>query len=205
LANPYINKKKIRNWKRQIRRVYQWKNSHYNLDLNNLLVNKRTYTKIWIDPWYRLTRRNPPVWLCKLMFECMCEIYDNWKSQLEALDEPYYLKIWLYDPHFINSQIVVAIKEDIDYYENVFNKTKDIKQFPLQKYDPQGKINNFKWKQFLDEDFIFKKFNELTEPEIKEYSKKAHLIEEVSFDNGKYTDTCFRIRNGDVWVGSRGE
>lgn len=158
LGNPYSNKKKIRNWKRQIRRVNQWKDSHFNLDLNNLLVYKRTYIKIWIDPWYRLTRRNPPMWLCRLIFESMCEIYDHWKSQLEALNEPYYLKIWLYDPHFINSQIVVAIKDQIDYYNKVFNEADAIKQFPSLKYDTQGKKDTFKWKHFLDEDFIFMKF-----------------------------------------------
>lgn len=205
MANPYLNKKKIRNWKKQIRRIHQWKNFHYDLDLNYLLENNRTYIKIWIDPWYRLTKRNPPTWLCRLMFESICEIYSNWKNQLETLDEPYYLKIWLYDPHFINSQIVVAIKDEIDYYNRIFNEADNSKQFPLSKYDPNGISHLINWKRFMDEDFIFKTFNELTESDIKELSKKAHIIEEVTFDNGKYSDTCFRIRNGDVWVGSRGE
>lgn len=35
---------------------------HIDLDIEQLCRNNRDYVKLWIDPFYRLTRRNPPMW-----------------------------------------------------------------------------------------------------------------------------------------------
>ena len=202
MSNPFSNKKKIRNWKRQTKRVTTWKESHLTLDMDYLLQSNSAYVKIWIDPWYRLTRRNPPLWLARKMYEGLCEIYISWKKQLDELNEPYYLKIWLFDPWFINSQVVAAIRDDINFYSNTFNPPQKVKVFPEDRFSSIVYTGEFNWSQYLDEDFYFEKFDDLSEIDIRELIKKAHIIEQASFEGGKVTDTCYRINKGDVWVGS---
>jgi hypothetical protein len=202
LANPFSNKKKIRNWRRQILKVKKWEEAHTELDIDSLLSRNVSYVKIWIDPWYRLTRRNPPIWLCRIMFNSLCNIYCSWRKQLDTLNEPYYLKIWIFDPHFINSQVVVATKEKIDDYNRCFNPSDKLNDIPRNKYDINDRFDEFEWEQFLDEDFYFKTFDDLSEQDIKELSKKAHTVEEVTFENGKTSDICYRVRKGNCWVGS---
>jgi hypothetical protein len=204
LPNPFSNKKKIRNWKRQVRKISTWKNTFINLDTNYLLENHRTHVKIWIDPWYRLTRRNPPQWLRSLIFDGFCEIYLNWKKRLDELNEPYYLKIWLYDPNFIDSEVVVALRGSLDFYDRTFNKAIDLKEFPRERYQNIKLLYMFEWEHFLDEDFYFLTLDELTEADIDKLRAKA-IEEELTFNNGSIRDTCFRIKKGDVWVGSMKE
>ncbi len=204
MANPFSNKKKIRNWKRQVRKISTWKDTFINLDLEYLIKNERTHVKIWIDPWYRLIRRNPPKWLRSLMLESLCEIYLNWKEQLDDLCEPYYLKIWLYDPNFINSEVVVALRGSLNFYDRTFNKAVSLKEFPREKYQNIRVLGKFEWEQYLDEEFYFLTIDKLTETEIDKLEGKA-IVGEVTFNNGSIRDTCFRIKKGNVWVGSMKE
>jgi len=97
------------------------------------------------------------------------------------------------------------LKDDIEYYNRIFNETDKFKEFPTNKYSLTGTDAEFTWSQFLDEDFYFQKFDDLTESDIKFLSRKSHRIEQVTFDGGKIIDTCFRIKKGDVWVGSMSE
>lgn len=74
MANPFSNKKKIHGWKRRIKQIEQWKQRHIDLDIERLCRNNRDYVKLWIDPFYRLTRRNPPMWYYRLILESMIEM-----------------------------------------------------------------------------------------------------------------------------------
>jgi len=59
MTNLYSNKKKIRGWKRRIKSIETWKQRHIHLDIAQLEQYHRDYVKLWISPWYRLTKRNP--------------------------------------------------------------------------------------------------------------------------------------------------
>ncbi|MDN4617549.1 hypothetical protein QCD85_05535 [Paenibacillus sp. PsM32] len=111
MPNLDYNKKKIRGWKRRIKQIEDWKQRYIHLDIEQLERHHRDYVKLWINPFYQLTKRNPPVWYARLIFGAMIEVYESWYQQLKLLNEPFYLKIWLYDPNFISSQIVVAFRE----------------------------------------------------------------------------------------------
>lgn len=81
-----------------------------------------------------LERRNPPIWYSRLLLEGMIDVYLNWHKKMSETSEDFYLKIWLYDPHFINSQIVTAYRECLHFYDKTFDSTSQEKQFPFHKF-----------------------------------------------------------------------
>jgi len=152
MANSFSNKKKIRGWKRRIKQIEQWKLHNIDLNVEQLKHDKRDYVKLWIDPFYRLSRRNPPLWFSRLILVEMVEIYQSWYQKLKQLDEPFYLKIWLYNLHFINSQIVVAFRECLHYYNNTFDRNNENKSFPFDIFGDRQSLEYFDWQLHIDSD-----------------------------------------------------
>ncbi|MFD1954845.1 hypothetical protein ACFSL6_11890 [Paenibacillus thailandensis] len=210
MANPLSNKKKIRGWKRRIKQIEQWKFRHINLDLEGLCRNHRDYVKVWIDPFYRLKRRNPPIWYSRLIVEAMLEVYQAWYQRMKQLNEPFYLKIWLYDPNFIQSQIVVAFRECLNFYDQTFEKSNNKKAFPCVRYGNITSLQLFKWElavdstQYLLSELLEdKRLGYMTEKDIEAIQKKAHKVETVKFSMGE--DTVYSVKVGDVWLGEGGD
>ncbi len=191
-----MNKKKVRGWRRQIKKLDRWKAQHLNLELN---CYGYSYVKIWLDPWYRLEKRDPPIWFQRLILTALIEIYENWHKQLLSTNENFYLKIWLCNPHFITSQIVAAVGERINHYENLFAPSNEAKAFPYQKYLSSGcDLYDYDWKLFADEDIYFENRDELSVDDIEFLKKNAFRI--VECPDG---DKMYGIKKGDVWLGER--
>lgn len=199
-------KKKIRGMKRKIKNIELWKEQNFKLDINNLKEHHFEYVKLWIDPFYRLYNinedkighRNPSIRICRKILGEMITIYENWDRDLEFLSKPYYLKLWIGDPDFIESQIVTAIDERIDYYENIFIKNNDNKEFPYEKYN-DSRLKNFKWElchngYWVDE-------IDLEDNELDKIREKALVSDSFTFE-GKLIKMHF-IKTGDMWVGSK--
>ena len=206
MVNSFSNKKKIRGWKRRIKQIEKWKQRHIDLDIEQLYRNHRHYVKLWIDPFYRFTRRNPPIWYSRLIFADMVEIYQSWSQQMQRLNKPFYLKIWLYHPNFIHSQIVVAFRECFDYYDNTFDKSNEYKVFPLHRYKSISGLQEFKWELAIDSvDYWFSDLQEdigmgiRTDKDIEAIKNKAYKCETVKL--GISEDTVYKVRVGDVWLG----
>lgn len=199
MANPFVNKKKVRGWKRQIKKLQRWKHSHIQLDLNRLNHSGFDYVKIWLDPWDRLVKRNPPIWYRRLILGAMFEIYKNWQSQIKTTGEPFYLRIWLFEPRFYDSQVVVAIGQKIDWYENLFAFPKD-KNLSLmgRGYEhPSYNLQEFSWELRVDTDIYSEEDDELTVEDVTCLKGKAFSIDKI--DNGK---TIYTVKRGHVWIGS---
>ncbi|MDK4792321.1 MAG: hypothetical protein OC189_09825 [Acinetobacter sp.] len=125
-----IKYKKIRGEKRRIRKIKQWIDDHLDLDIAYLKRYQCEYVKFWVDPWDRLSLTNsqypqPQGIYKELFFNGLLQIYMSWKEQLDFLDQPYYLKIWLFENDLKRSQVVCAIGEKIEYYQNLFEKPLD--------------------------------------------------------------------------------
>jgi hypothetical protein len=206
MANSSSNKKKIRGWRRRIKQINQWKQRFIDLDVEQLFCNNRDYVKLWIDPFFRLTRRNPPMWYSRLLLEAMIEVYQSWYQQMKRLDEPFYLKIWLYHPNFIHSQIVVAFRDCLHFYDNTFEKSNDKKHFPTQLYGKINSLEEFKWEFALESEYYH--LNELqsdvglgfrTDKSIEAIQNKAYKRETVKLSGVE--DTIYSVKLGDVWLG----
>ncbi|HEX2945600.1 MAG TPA: hypothetical protein VHT96_06570 [Clostridia bacterium] len=200
MANPFSNKKKIRGWKKQVKKIDKWKNA--NMKFNTYAIktgHNRDHLKIWIDPWYRLVKRNPPLWYSRIILDNMIEIYMNWYEALSKLEGPFNLKIWLFEPDFIRSQVVWDFGSIYGFYDNTFEKSNEIRDFPFDKYKTQRyDLKTFTWKLYVDYNCKFKKLDELSDEDIDLLVKKGYLSEIVKSTD----DIVYKKRTNCVWVGS---
>ncbi|WP_411346228.1 hypothetical protein ACE3MZ_09700 [Paenibacillus sp. WLX1005] len=200
------NTKKIRGWKRKVKQIEEWKQRYIKLDMDYITSYQRDYVKLWIDPFYRLDRRNPPGWYARLLLAAMMEVYYSWDDQMKQLQEPYYLKIWLYAPHFINSQIVVACRDQLHFYDHTFEKATD-KAKLSHHYAMVPGINDFQWETCIDTayesllDLQRDVEMNLRQPsDILHIQHKAYHAESVI--SAGQADTLYWIKDGIVWVGA---
>ena len=194
------NQKKIRNKKRHINKIAQWKLSYINLDLTALDIHNRDYVKLWIDPWYRISFRNPPIWIQRIMLESLLEILQSWKQQLENLEEEYYLKIWIFDKEFMKTQVVVAYRDRLNFYDNTFKNSADIKKMSFDKFGKiLDKYSNLELEFCVWEELRFVKLDEMDETEISLMYKKQYKVSEVIINGEK--DICFSKHLDNVWIG----
>ena len=196
MANPFVNKKKVRGWKRQIRKLNKWKEIYININIKSIEKYKYDYVKIWIDPWDRLIKRNPPMWFQKLIIKGLVEIYENWKKQLEKTYKNYYLKLWVFEPNFYNSQVVVGIENKIGYYNNLFDVNSKSKVFPISYQNKDCDLTSFGWVCCIEKIYHFER-----DLDLGFISKlKPNGYEIIISDSG---DKLYSFNLGFVWVGSK--
>ena len=139
--------RKIRGHKRRWGQIDNWITRESVLDVEYLKQNLYWYSDIAVHPWcdISLTRSQfpePKGQTKKRILQGLENVYDNWKMELEKLSQPYYLKVWIYEPRFSKSQVVCAIDERIEHYKNVFNQS----NFKSEESDLLNKLNpGFKW------------------------------------------------------------
>lgn len=186
------------------------------LDMEYLAHHQRDYVKLWIDPFYRLVRRNPPVWFSRLLLAALLDIYEAWHQQLKQRNEAFYLKIWLFEPDFISSQVVAAIGEQLHAYDHAFeqNTMMQVKADErLAKLPLLQKIKGvelFAWQLHIDAEFYYESELEddlasgfRTEREVKCIKSKAYDVEKQQWSG--QPDSVYKLQAGDVWVGERRE
>ena len=206
--------KKIRGHKRIWNEVENWRKANLKLDLEYLKQNERDYAKIWIHPFSGISLTNsqnpePKAETKKRILNGLIDIYESWKNQLEELNEPYYLKIWLYEPRFSKSQVVCAFGNSLDFYHTSFNSPENRKEFKAELYgNIKNRLNNFKWELHLDEEFLFS--SELRNPE--DYENEKDYLEEQKWFNDRLKKKhsketlmdkteSYSFEIGKVWIG----
>lgn len=213
--------KKVRGHRRIWREIEAWKHASKALDIELLQQRERDYVKIWVHPFSSISMLNsaypePSGETRKRIVQGLFEIYNHWKDSLDSLNQPYYLKIWLYEPRISKSQVVCAIGSAVDFYETTFGKpdhanTFDVKRLgiPLEFYD------GMTWEHRLDEAYF--DLNDLgSEDEYhskedfvetkKWYAnrlKKPHKMLGNSNNATKIPSTLYSYTLGNVWIGSR--
>jgi len=177
--------KKIRGLPRLVKGINSWTNNNLTLDLEYLNSVERYYVKLCFSPFYNLFyQKNPPHWYKVLIVKSLLKIFDNWSKILNELNIKSYLKIWIMDKRFIHSQVVVAVGEQIDFYDTAFVQRDKINQIPL--------LNNFYCKYpFIEK--LYVQLNEsvgllntaedsLTKQDIAKL-KKDTIEEKIEIDN----------------------
>lgn len=197
--------KKTRGMRKKARNLARWSEHHKELDIDSLIRHRKDYVKIWIDPFYRLYqitpnkigKKNPKHRFQKQILYQLLDIYSAWQKKLDELDQPYYLKIWIGDPEFMDSQVVAALEPEIDYYSKLFRDKEQGKEFPLDIRHPL--MEYFKWERCWNGYYIWESDLDTVE-EIQEVQHKAIEISETFF-NGRLEKSYF-IPAGDMWIGS---
>lgn len=209
---------KIRGNKRRQNQIEKWRLG--NLDLRVELLQLYQYDKIdiRIHPWCNISFLNsifpePKGKNKQLILNGLIDIYNSLKSQLEQQGLPYYLKIWLFEPRFSRSQVVCAIGERIEYYNNSFNSSNEKVSFHPESYGLiKDRLGKFTWELKDDEDYYSN--NELGEADnyvsIEVYEetkkwfnkllKKPHRTEIVNDPEVSYTE-LYSFKRGRLWIG----
>ncbi|MEY8868122.1 hypothetical protein AB9K24_01350 [Meridianimaribacter flavus] len=211
-----IRHRKIRGGNRILKSIEEWKNYNIELDLDYLKSSKRNYCKIWVSPFTNIsiTGSNIPSPKHKHRQEIikgLLDIYNHWEQQLNTLNKPYYLAIWLFEPRLKKSQVVCAIDEMVNFYDITFYKPKDQHNFPSQNYGKlQEELNTFNWAYALDEDHFFQSDIDLEEDS---YANKQDYIGMQKWYNRKLKqglrtdtsskDTFCAIKMGTTWIGTK--
>lgn len=88
-----------------------------------------------------------PSWYKKLIIDCLIQIYDCWQKELDSLNKHYYLKIWVFEKEFMQSQVVVALDEFVHFYDNSFEGLSKIEKLPSRLRTEKSK--ELEWQQGL--------------------------------------------------------
>jgi hypothetical protein len=208
-----MKKQKIRGQNRISKQIEEWRMDNLTLHLDNVLKRGRGRQDIVVHPWcdisiIKSTFPEPNGRTKRLILTGLLDIYDNWKKQLDEYGSPYYLKIWLYDPRFSQSEIVCALGENLDYYNNTFAPA-PARAFPLHHYNTlQERLKSMKWSCFLDEDHYSEQeigtkeeyaSNEDYEEMISDFNRRIRKPHKVSkLEDGTKLHS---FKRGFVWVG----
>jgi hypothetical protein len=211
-----VRPQKIRGQNRLQKQIEPWRQYNLTIDQDNLSERHVDYVKIRIHPWCDIPLiksyfPEPKGKTKRDILTGLLDIYDAWKIELDKLGQPYYLKIWLCEPRFSTSQVVCAISDKIEYYNNIFNKADHSKTFPIKNYGRlQERLSKLNWDLRLDEDHHDSE--EVLEPERyasfadyeddkKWFSKlltKPHTTHKL--EDGR---ELYSFKRGHIWVGGQ--
>jgi len=213
-----MKSKKIRGGKHILNSIEQWKKDNISLDVEDLQHSQRDYVKIWVAPYSNLELGNsrfpePSGLIRSRILEGLLNIFESWQTSLEKLDEPYYLKIWLYDQRFSKSQVVCAIGDFLDFYETTFHKPENQKHIDLNSYGSLShKMKTMDWQYALDEEH----YDNTSIGEIWEYETERDFYKTKRWFNNrlkkphrkivnslsdKETKEYYSFKHGTVWIG----
>ena len=210
--------KKTRGHKRIWKDIQRWRASNLELDLDRLKESQRDYVKIWIHPFSSISLSYNRIPLPKgetkkRILNGLFDIYESWKNQLDSLNEPYYLKIWLFEPRFSKSQVVCSIGSFIDFYQKTFSPAEDAQKVKNDySGDIKSRIDGFHWEHRMDEEFMSK--TDLGETEdfateedflenkrwFEAQLKRPHRTIIWKDSNGEPLES-YGFKQGDVWLG----
>jgi len=212
---------KIRGLRRRGRSIERWRLANLHINANSIrdearpYQDKTCYIKLWMEPWGNLfATEQPKKGHRTQMLNALLDIYESWRVQLTETQQPYYLKVWLFDPHFMRSQVVCAWGEAHDFYRNTFTPADAPAPIPLSKFDGMDeRIAQFDWETHLEEQHYFESDFEDVGPDggrgdladqkalLERLKTKGYPSSEVSF-MGKQT-RAFAVPLGHVWLGER--
>ncbi|MGJ8685669.1 MAG: hypothetical protein ACSHWW_13645 [Nonlabens sp.] len=210
-----MNSTKYRGYQNLWKDINAWVDEYKSIDFETLEYGQREWVKVYIRPFSNISLSNnaipqPRNKARRLITQGLIDIYRGRKEQLDQLGKPYYLKIWLCEHRFSQSQVVCAIDDCIDFYEITHRKPE--KPMTIEKSgisDISSKYPEFTWEHRLDENLV--DFNDLGTPDdyhnIEDYleekrwydnlAKKKHI--KIETPN---SDTDYRaFKKGNVWIG----
>lgn len=217
-----VRKKKVRGHKRRWKEIEYWRLENLDLNLTDYLLKEREryFAKIRVHPWSRLSLTNsivpePTRRTKQKMLNGLLDIYEDWKNQLDKLGQSYYLKVWLFEPRFSQSQVVCAFGDSIEFYENTFFKPENTKELNGDKYGiSKDRLENYNWEYRLDEDhfdntdvgeaenYTSRQDYEDTKKWFSKLLKKPHRTNKFKEPIGDITES-YSFKRGHIWLGGQ--
>lgn len=196
--------KKTRWIGRRIRAIEKWRSDNSILNLDSITVahskhlsfHKEIFSELLLEGTEIITV-NQQRKIKNLIVKSMIDIYNEWDKYLKEEYDEYYLKLWIYPHSFLDSQIVIAVNDKIQFYKGLFELEIENKDIDLDLKS----IENFKWEKYMDHVVI-------SESKYLGYEKDLEVIKSKSF-KVKEEETCgevekyFYIPKGTIWVGEK--
>lgn len=215
-----MRSRKVRGHRRRWKDIDHWLDNGTAFDLEQLKEYQRDYVKVRVHPWSGLSLLKSQVLEPKgktkmKILNGLLTVYDNWKNELDKIGEPYYLKIWLFEPRFSSSQVVCAVGDMKDYYESLFYKPENLKSLRPENYGILASaMSEFKWEHRIDEDHYTS--DEVGEPKsyanqsdyeeskrwFERLMKRPHRTTTFQERIGDITET-YSFKKGKVWLGEK--
>lgn len=190
------NKKKIRGWKRRLKYIDRWGES---ITTPSLAIFHKTgydYERCYLPSFYKLIRRQPPLWVYKIIIGKFITAFNQWEKIFKPQNTPFDLMLWLYDPAYIQSEIICYKIEDTCEPKRFYWESQRSKPFPSQKFSsPLYDLEQFEWILGDDSDIIFQSEIEDDDCDVSEYLKNGYT-KNVHPQHGIY----YEKRNGDIWI-----
>ncbi|MCB9426332.1 MAG: hypothetical protein H6584_04810 [Flavobacteriales bacterium] len=177
---------KIRGHKRRWRKIESSIKSNLTLDMDAVKRYKRGQFAYYVFPWGGSTiSMNPgkfkqPRGKTKAkMILGFINIYNSWKAQLESLNEPYYLKIWICEPNFSNSRVVYGLGNCIEGFErDILIDEEKLHEWTNYGNEVRAELSKFDWATHVDEEIV----------EIDSEIIKLKTDKNRTFRKGEYVD-----------------
>jgi len=191
--------KKVRGGQRRLRAIKYWVENNTELNINALQEYQREYVKFWLNPWSNLVLNNgyKPLngKLKQAFFDGLYTIFNQWYTQLKALEEPYYLCIWLFEDRVERSQVVCAIGDKIEFYNNTFFKLEENRLFKtVSKNANFIQYEGLIWELYAEIDVLPINFREI---DVYESVPDHKILGVQKIKNEDY----YIIENEKVWLG----
>ena len=146
----------------------------------------------------------------------LLDIYESWEEQLKQRDEPYSLKIWLYEPWFSRSQVICAVGDIANtHYTDGHYKPERAQVVNPQSYGRLAeRMSQYNWVFMLHEFYYLD--TEIDDPSsygsqaeyedekrwLEKMLKKPHRTEKL--DPSRFqAKEIYAFREGTIWVGEK--
>ena len=206
---------KIRGLRRRGRTIERWRTTNLKLPSARLANHERPHAKLWIEPWANMfATEGPRKGHRTEMLSALLDVYDAWHEQLQASGLPFYLKIWLFEPRFMKSQVVCAIGDSQNFYSSTFTPAIENIPIPTNRYfGLNHRLAELKWATHLDEHFYFESDFDAVQPDGSEgvHAHQRRLLQRLQ--SGAYassdveylgmTTKAYAMPLGRVWIGGR--
>jgi len=193
--------KKIRGWKRRIRQIDRWgeRIKEPNLEWFKREGTTHLYQRCYLSPFYMAERRHPPLWFYKLVIRKFIAAYEVWEQQLKQTGTPSDFMLWLYDPAFIQSEIIAWKVEEPGTLKRFVYESELKKPFPYKKFESKEyNLFDFDWILADDELVHFEDDFEYADFTLGDLLSDGY-VKKIQGDNQIY----YSKRVGDIWIGRR--
>jgi hypothetical protein len=199
VIDPLCNRKKVRGWKRRIRDVDRWAAHQCARDLAaRVEAGGYAYAKLWIDPWYRLTQRIPPLWLRQRMVEALVRVHDAWTARLAASGEPVVSRLWIANPAFLESQVLAGVGDGAEWLRRSA-PTAPQRPFPSEWFARvPAAVREFEWTCEADVDVI-----DVAEDLTSRAEEDRLVARGARRETQDGRGDVLVLRVGDLWIGTR--
>lgn len=213
-----MKQQKIRGGNRRLRDVEIWRKAELDLRLDLLETHESWHSQILIHPWCDISLINsiipePYGKVKQQILKALLDIYESWKAALDKRGEPYYLKIWLYEPRFSKSRVVCCLGDSLNNYEHHFFEPIMERSLQANRYGKLSeRLQKFNWTYKWDEDWLDNNFVgelehytsledfEASRVMFEKLLKKPHRTENGLDYEGEDT-ALYAFYKGDLWVG----